>query len=131
MKISDENVGDNLGLYEGVLTDDGEGGHCLSQGQKTVKLHTSNLDEEVLEHRVGQPVSIVGMLNMSHQDEESSVLSYELGARRIADLRGFNPENNTYVSKVGGSLLEAYDDGVVEFDGEPDELVTDIDNVAY
>jgi len=130
MEVNFDNADlDHEGIYEGILSVDDDGEYWLSQSQKPVKLHTSGLDEDVLENRVGEPVSVVGMLNITH--DRGSMFSFELGARRLAHFQGLNPENDTYVSSLGGLDLEAYSDGLERFEGDYDDLIEDVEDVRY
>ena len=130
MEVNSENTERGDAIYEGVLSTDDEGGYWLSQNHRPVELDTEGLNEELLERKEGEPVSIVGTLRLELR-EDSSILDYRLETTAVGTLEGRNPENGTYVTRLGDRLIEAYENGVEEFEGDLDQLITDIENVAY
>jgi len=131
MEVNFENaVLDEDIIYEGILSTDEEGNYWISQNQRSVKLDTTKIDEHLLEQKDGEPVSVVGNLGYERQ-EGSSILDYRLDALTIAELEGFNPENNTYVSSLGGVLMEAYSNSVQVFEGDTEDLVDVFETIAY
>lgn len=129
MELIPENAQNQDAIYEGVLTSDDEGNYWISQGQRSAQLDTRGLDENVLEESDGEVISVVGILSME-QKGDSAILDYEISPRIIAAFEGFNPENNSYVSRIGDELLEAYADAVTEYQGDLKDL-EEVDEVTF
>jgi|GEM_PF-593513 hypothetical protein len=131
MEVNFENASlDEDIIYEGVLSSDDEGNYWINQNQRSVRLDITKLDEQILEERDGDVISVVGNLGYERRDG-SSVLDYELEALTVAELEGFNPVNNTYVSRLGDVLMEAYSNSINEFEGDTEDLVDTFDTIAY
>jgi len=131
MEVNFENASlDEDIIYEGVLSSDDEGNYWINQNQRSVRLDITKLDEQILEERDGDVISVVGNLGYERRDG-SSVLDYKLEALTVAELEGFNPVNNTYVSRLGDVLMEAYSNSINEFEGDTEDLVDTFDTIAY
>ena len=129
MEIDPNNVKAEDAIYEGILSGDGEGNYWISQGKRSAQIDTTGLDEEVLEAKNGEVISVVGILNLE-QDGNSAVLNYELTPKIVAPFEGQYPSNDTYVTKIGDKLIESYQNSVEQFEGSLEEL-EEVDQVSY
>ena len=129
MELKPENAEIHDAVYEGVLTSDHEGNYRVTQGQKSARINTQELNDDILEENDGETISVIGTLSLE-QNGDSAILSYELKPRVIAPMEGYNPKNNTYITRLGEHLLEGYPDTVTDFKGEKEDL-TEVNEISY
>jgi len=129
VRLEPENENTEDAIFEGVLSGDEEGNYWVSQENTYAKIDTEGLNEKVLENSKGEAISVIGILSLQ-QKGDSTILSYEVKPKIIAPLEGYNPQNNTYITRVGDDLLEAYRNSVQEFQGKVNDL-EDIDKISF